>query len=67
MSYNRKILPRFDKCIEIMNSKDNKNKMIDIKIWNNSRKIKNATNDFHKCNLLSISKRDLMTVSASTE
>jgi hypothetical protein len=46
MSYNRTILPRFDKCIEIVNSKDNRNKMIDIKMWDNSRKIKNTSNDF---------------------
>jgi RNase H-fold protein (predicted Holliday junction resolvase) len=67
MSYNRTILPRFDKCIEIVNSKDNKNKMIDIKMWNNSRKIKNTTNNFHDRKLLLINQRDLMTVYATTE
>jgi hypothetical protein len=55
------ILPRFDKCIEIMNSHKNRNKMIDIKIRNNSR------SDFHNGNLLSINKRDLLTVSAPAE
>ena len=61
ISYNKMILPRFDKCIEIMNSHKNRNKMIDIKIRNNSR------SDFHNGNLLSINKRDLLTVSAPAE
>ena len=57
MSYNRTILPRFDKCIELMNSKDNKNKMIDIKIkdnkYNNNVRMttKNITSDFHNSKL----------------
>ena len=57
MSYNRTILPRFDKCIEIMNSKDNKNKMIDIKIkdnkYNNNVRMttKNITSDFYNSKL----------------
>ena len=61
--YNKTIIPRFDKCIEIMNGKDNenRNKMIDIKIRNNSR------SDFHNDNLISINKRDLTTVSAPAE
>jgi hypothetical protein len=67
MSYNRTILPRFDKYIEIMNGKDKKSKMIDLKIRNDNRRIKNTTNDFHNGNLLSINKRDLMTVSAPIE
>jgi hypothetical protein len=46
-----------------MNGKDNenRNKMIDIKIRNNSR------SDFHNDNLISINKRDLLTVSAPAE
>jgi hypothetical protein len=62
--YNKTVLPRFDKHIEIMNSKNKENEMIDIKIWNNGRKIKNTINDSHYGQLLSISKGDLMTVSA---
>jgi hypothetical protein len=44
MSYDRMILPRFDKCIEVINGKADKenNNMIDIKI---SKKTKNTTND----------------------
>jgi hypothetical protein len=62
---NRTILSRFDKRIEIMNGKDKKNKMIDLKISNsNIKRIKNTTNDFHNGKLLSINKRDLLTVSA---
>jgi hypothetical protein len=51
--YNKMILPRFSKCIEIMNSEDNENNnMIRIKIRNkysnNIRRIKKITiNDFH--------------------
>jgi hypothetical protein len=68
MSYNKTIFPRFDKCIEIMNGKDKENnKMIDIKIRNNCRRNKNTMNDFHNGKLLSISKRDLLTVSAPIE
>ena len=66
--YNKIILTRFDKCIEINNSHENRNKMMDIKIRNNcSRSNKNTTNDFHYGKLLSISKRDLLTVSAVTK
>jgi Pyruvate/2-oxoacid:ferredoxin oxidoreductase gamma subunit len=66
--YNKIILPRFYKCIEINNSHENRNKMMDIKIRNNcSRSNKNTTNDFHYGKLLSISKRDLLTVSAVTK
>jgi hypothetical protein len=64
---NKTILTRFDKCIEIMNSGNNENKMIDIKIRNNSRRNKNTTNDFHSEELLLINKRDLLTVSAPTK
>jgi hypothetical protein len=62
---NKTIIPRFDKCIEITNSRENENKMLDIKIRNNSRRNKNSVNDFHGSKLLSISKIDLLTVSAS--
>lgn len=65
---NRTILSRFDKRIEIMNGKDKKNKMIDLKISNSDiKRIKNTTNDFHNGKLLSINKRDLLTVSAPTD
>jgi hypothetical protein len=69
LQYNKIIFPRFDKCIEIMNSKDNKNnKMIDIKIRNsNSKRIKNTTNDFHNGKSVSINKTDLLTVSVPTK
>jgi hypothetical protein len=33
---NKMVLPRFSECIEITNSRNNKNKMIDVKIRNNS-------------------------------
>jgi hypothetical protein len=65
MSYNKTILPRFDKYIEIMNSKDKENKMIDIKIRKSNNIIR--INDFHNGKLLSINKRDLTTVSAPTK
>jgi hypothetical protein len=55
------ILPRFDKCIEVINGKE------DIKISNDSKKTKNTTNDCHNRKLLSINKTDLLTVSALTE
>jgi hypothetical protein len=65
---NKMILPRFNKCIEIINNEDNKNKMIGIKIRNNSksnvRRIKNTANDFHNGKLLSINKRELLIISA---
>jgi hypothetical protein len=56
---NKMILPRFNKYIEIINN-DNENKMIDIKIRNNSRRIKNTYNDFHNSKLLSIKERELL-------
>ena len=62
ISYNKTILPRFDKCIEIMNSHKNRNKMIDIKIRNDcSTRNKNTTNDFHNHEKVScsIKERDL--------
>jgi hypothetical protein len=59
--YNKTIIPRFDKFIEIINSQENK--MIDIKM----RRSKNTTTDFHNGNLFSINKRDLLTVSAPTK
>jgi hypothetical protein len=71
MSCGRMILPRFDKCIEIINGKEDKknNNMIDIKISNNSKskKIKNTSNGFHDEKFRSINKRDLLIVSAPTE
>jgi hypothetical protein len=62
VSYNDKtILPRFNKCIEIMNSHKNRNKMTDIKIRNNIRKNKNTINDFHDHKIsCSIKERDLL-------
>ena len=52
-----------------MNGKEDKenNNMIAIKISNNSKKTKNTTNDCHNRKLLSINKRDLLTVSAPTK
>jgi hypothetical protein len=67
VSYNRTILTRFGKCIEIMNGKDYENKMIGIKIRNNSRRIKNTTNYIQSDTLLLINKRDLLTVLDPTE
>jgi hypothetical protein len=65
VSYNKMVLTRFDKHIEIMNSHENRDKMIDIKVRSNSRRSKNTINNFHDHKLLSINKRDLLTVSAS--
>ena len=66
MLYSKTIFPRFDKCIEITNSHENRDKMIDLKIRNNcSRRNKNSVNDFHDSKLLSINNIDLLTVSAS--
>jgi hypothetical protein len=58
--YNKIILPRFDKCIEILNNSDNNDNengdnMIDIHIRNsksNIRRIKNTSNDFNSDKLL---------------
>jgi hypothetical protein len=68
------ILPRFSKCIEIMNSEDNENNnMIGIKIRNkysnNIRRNKKITiNDFHNSRLFfTIKERDPLTVSASAK
>jgi hypothetical protein len=61
VSYNKMVLTRFDKCVEIT---DKENNMIDIKIRNNCKKTKNTTNGFHNGKLLSINKRDMLTVSA---
>jgi hypothetical protein len=67
-SYNKIILPRFNKCIEIMDSHENRNNMIDVKVrTNNCIRNRNTTNDFHNGKLLSINKRDLLTVSAPTK
>jgi hypothetical protein len=50
---NKIILPRFDKCIEIMNNPENRNKIVDIKIRNNSiRGNKNTSNDFRDLQLI---------------
>ncbi|MFL6316501.1 MAG: hypothetical protein ACJ73C_07160 [Nitrososphaeraceae archaeon] len=64
LQYNKTILPRFDKCIEIMNSHEGKNKMIDIKMRNNcSRRNKNTTDDFHNHKVSSsIKERDLLMI-----
>jgi hypothetical protein len=61
ISYNKTIIPRFDKCIEIMNSHENRDKMIDIKVRNDySRRNKNTTNDFLELRVSSsIKVRDL--------
>jgi hypothetical protein len=58
--YNKMILPRFDKHIEIMNSEDKENKMIDIKIGNNSPNIRRIKNNHDL--FLSIKERDLLTL-----
>jgi hypothetical protein len=49
VSYGRTNLQRFNNCIEITDSKDKKNRAIDVKISssNNSKRIKNTINDFH--------------------
>ncbi len=62
ISYNDKtILPRFNKCIEIMNSHENRNNMTGIKIRNNIRRNKNTINDFHDHKIsYSIKERDLL-------
>ena len=61
ISYNKMVLTRFDKSMEIT---DKENNMIDLKISNNNKKTKNATNGVHNDKLLSINKRDLLRVSA---
>jgi hypothetical protein len=62
--YNKIILPRFDKCIEIMNNPENRNNIVDIKIRNNSvRGNKNTSNDFHNHKVsFSIKERDLLII-----
>jgi hypothetical protein len=62
--YCRTILQRFNNCIEIMDSKDKKNRSIDVKIRSNnkSKRIKNMFNDFNRGKSLSINKTDLLTV-----
>ena len=62
VSYNDKtILPMFDKCIEIMSSHENRNKIIDINIRNSIRRNKNTINDFHNHKMsCSIKERDLL-------
>ena len=70
LSYGRMILQRFNNCIEITDSKDNKNRAIDVKIDssnNNSKRIKNTINDFHNGKSVSINKTDLLTVSVPTK
>ena len=61
MSYNKTIVPRFDKCIEITNSHENRNKMIDIRIRNDCTRNKYTIDDFrnHKVSC-SIKERDLL-------
>jgi hypothetical protein len=60
-SYNKMILPRFDKSVDITDI-ENKN-MVDIKIRNSSKR----TKGFHNGKLLSINKKDLLTISAPTK
>jgi hypothetical protein len=69
-SYGRTIIKRFNNCIEIRDSKDKKNRAIDVKIDcinNNSKRIKNTNNDFHNGKSLSINKTELLTVSVPTK
>jgi hypothetical protein len=68
-SYGRTILQRFNNCIEITDSKDKKNRTIDVKISssNNSKRINNTINDFHNSRSLSINKTDLLTVLVPTK
>jgi hypothetical protein len=61
ISCNNIVHTGFDKSTEII---DKENNMIDIKIRNSSKRTKNTTDDFHNSKLLSINKRDLLTVSA---
>jgi hypothetical protein len=60
ISYNKTILTRFDKCIEIINSMDKENKMIDIKIRSNSRNNirsnKSSADDFYDGNCFQLIK-----------
>jgi hypothetical protein len=65
--YDKVVLPMFDKYIEIINSHENRKKMINVKIRNKCGGNKNTTNDFHYGKSLSINKRDLLTVSAPTK
>jgi hypothetical protein len=63
ISYNKIILTRFDKCIEIMNKSENRNKIVDIKIRNNCTRNKNTTDDFHNHKVSSsIKERDLLII-----
>jgi hypothetical protein len=63
ISYNKTILTRFDKCIEIMNKSENRNKIVDIKIRNNCTRNKNTTDDFHNHKVSSsIKERDLLII-----
>jgi hypothetical protein len=57
-SYGRTILQRFNNCIEITDSKDKKNRAIDVKISssNNSKRIKNTVNDFTMVNRFQLTK-----------
>jgi hypothetical protein len=65
LHYNKTMIPRFDKYIEIMNSREDRNKMIDIKIRNDcGRRNKNtAADDFHDHKVsCSIKERDLLII-----
>jgi hypothetical protein len=64
ISYDKMVLKRFNKSVEIT---DKQNNTLDVKMRDNNKKIKNTTNDFHNGKLLSINKRDLLTVSAPTK
>jgi hypothetical protein len=67
VSHDRMIRQRFNNCIKITDSKDKKNKAIDVKISssssNSSKRIKNTIKDFHNGKSVSINKRNLLTVS----
>jgi hypothetical protein len=58
-SYGRTILQRFNNCIEITDSKDKKNRAIDVKISssNNGKRIKNTVNDFTMVNRFQLTKQ----------
>ena len=59
--YEKILLPRFDKCIEITNSKKEKvNNLLDIKIRNHKNHHHNDGISKNSCRRFSLSERDLM-------
>jgi hypothetical protein len=63
LHYNETMIPRFDKYIELLNSREDRNKMIDIKMRNNFTRNKNAAYDFHNHKVsCSIKERDLLII-----